>query len=48
MLIYIIYLNFFDYLFYFIRYVEIRDLDEDIVNLEVIFKSNFIIYYLFY
>lgn len=35
-------------MFYFIRYVEIRDLDEDIVNLEVIFKSNFIIYYLFY
>lgn len=33
---------------YFIRYAEIRDLDEDIVNLEVIFKSNSIIYHSFH
>lgn len=44
----IIYLNSLDFMSYFIRYAEIRDLDEDIVNLEVIFKSNSIIYHSFH
>lgn len=48
MLTHMIYLNSLDYLSYFIRYAEIRDLDEDIVNLEVIFKSNSIIYHSFH